>query len=37
MEKPDYSYFVDRSEKGLKVQLKYKDENQIIQARVDAS
>ena len=31
MEKLDYIYFVDRSEKGFKCQLKYIDENQIIQ------
>ena len=35
MEKLDYIYFVDRSEKGFKCQLKYIDGNQIIQTKVD--
>ena len=35
MQKPDYSYFVDKSEKGFKCQLKYIDENQIVQLRLD--
>ena len=35
MEKPDYSYFVDKSERGFKCHLKYVDKNQIVQVRVD--
>ena len=35
MEKPDYSYFVDKKERGFKCHLKYVDKNQIVQVRVD--
>ena len=35
MQKPDYSYFGERSEQEFKYQLKYIDENQIVQVRVD--
>ena len=35
MQQPEYSYFVERSERGCKCQLKYMDENQIVQVRVD--
>ena len=35
MQQPKYSYFVERSERGFKCQLKYMDENQIVQVRVE--
>ena len=37
MQQPEYSYFVERSERDFKCQLKYMDENQIVivQVRVD--
>ena len=35
MQKPNYSYFGERREREFKYQLKYIDENQIVQVRVD--
>ena len=35
MQKPDFSYFGERSERKFKYQLKYIDKNQIVQVRVD--
>ena len=35
MQQPEYSYFVERSERDFKCQLKYMDENQIVQVIVE--
>ena len=34
--KPDYSYIVEKSEKGLECQVKYVDETEVVQARLDS-
>ena len=35
MMKPDYSYFVEKSEEDIKCQVKYIDETEVVQARLD--
>ena len=32
---PDYSYFVEKSEEDIKCQVKYIDETEVVQARLD--